>query len=613
MLRRLLPTVLALVLCLTVLTSGLIGLERVFRRERDEARQAIESQRRALEQVAHTILARHLDRTLATATARSARAARDPLLPAGHLLRFERGRQLLPRLFSFRPGSETPARKLFEALVAGELPDGDTATPWGERLALHRAFSAALRAGDETWIESSFRTLLRHRSRYRIAAERDLPAALALLHVFARDSEPAPELLRALLHDGLDDGRGGRIRDLSRLLLEHRERFTRPDFLFLCERLVELAADANVPHQPFLERSRDASARPLVIPAEVGEPTLLAAGRWLAGPDVEGSVAGVAVELRLVLEEVTRDMRERGLSTEDEVLRLVPEPSSLALPVRELELRLASDRWQRLLAVTERRHQMKAGLVALAAVLGLSMAGLAIALQARRARLLAVRSELIATVSHELKTPLASVRLLAETVAKRARGPELKDYPERIVREIDRLNFLVGNILSFNRLEKGRIEPRLSLLSLDELLAEVRSEVETHVDREVTLEQMPDGDLVADPELMKLMFANLVRNACAYNDRDPVIFAVEHRTVAEGGIEILVRDNGRGIPEPERPKIFDDFYRPPESDASSVGTGLGLAICRRVVELHRGSIRVADSGPEGTTFRIEIPSLEARP
>ena len=609
MLRRLLPTVLALGLGLAVLVSGLIGLERVFRRERDEARETVESQRQALELYARRVLEQRLDRALSSASAEGEKAARDPLLAADHLLRVEARTQLLPRSFTFRPGSARDAEELFLALSAGDSAAGEPATPWGELLALQRAFAAAVRAGDQRRVESSFRAILRHRSRYRLAADRDLPAMLGLLHFFAREGSPAPELLRALLHDGLDDGRGGRLADLPGLLLEHRERFTRREFLFLSERLIELAAGSGIPYQAFLERSRDASAPRVPLPAgifdfEAGGPTLVDGGRWLARLDTEGLVVGVAIDLRQHLEEIAADMRQRGLLRAEEEIRADMPPRHQ--PLAELELRLESERWPRLLAGIERRHRLKAALILLSATLALAMAVLALHLQARRVRLLELRSELLATVSHELKTPLASVRLLAETVARRSRTPELKDYPQRMVREIDRLNFLVENILSFNRLEKGRFEPRFSRLSLAELIDDVRSEIE-HPNCDLVLEA-PSGELVADPELMRLLLSNLVRNACVHNDRDPVV-SIDHRRLA-GGVEILVRDNGRGIPESERQKIFDDFYRPP--DSAGVGTGLGLAICRRIVELHRGTIRIASSGPEGTTFRLEFPLLEGQ-
>ncbi len=631
--RRLLPTILALALGFVILLLGLIGLWRVFHRERDQARQTLAQQRQTLEHYGRQALEQRLERDLRAAGAEIENAVRDPLLPAGHLLWVEDGRQLLPRVAAPAGGAATPAADSYAALLdglpggAGPPPVGQA--PWNRQQELHRRFLEALRRGRDQDVEQAFRALLRHRARYRTAPERDLPAMLALLHVFRRDGSPAPELIRALLRDGLDDGRGGELESLSRLLLEHRNRFTAGDFRFLSERLVDLAAEARVPYQAFLERARE---RPeaVLIPAEAapatrspeagdqradgGQMELLHGGRWLVRRPPDGGLVGVRLELEERLRDVAGEMRARALLIAGDQILFSPRPLPELLPLDRLSLEVDSARWPRQAADVEARYRLKAGLLLLSAALAAAMALLTVALQARRLRLVELKSEFVATVSHELRTPLASVRLLAETVERRAKAPELKDYPERIVREIDGLSFLVENILSFNRLERRRVEPRLARVSLDRLVDQVREEIETQVDRRVVIAGPGPGIVVdVDPELMKLLLLNLARNAALYNDRDPVTIAIEGRqaqarTAAAGDVcEILVRDNGRGIPEPEREKIFDDFYRPRDGAHSTGGTGLGLAICRRVAELHRGRIDVAESSSEGTTFRLELP------
>ncbi len=604
--RRLLPTILVLAFGFVVVLSGLVGLWQVFHRERDQARQALARQRQALEHYARQALEQRFDRDLRTAGDEAAKASGDPLRAAGHLLWVEAGRQLLPRLALPVPGDATPASDLYLSLLDGKS-HGDAAT--GLDLKLHREFLSALRRSDDSDVERTFRALLRRRARYLTAPEHDLPAMLAVLQAFRRDSTPAPGLLRALLHDGLDDGPGGELVSLSRLLLEHRNRFTAGDFSFLSERLIDLATDADVPYQAFLERSREHPAAVPIPPEEAASAPasgaermeLLEGGRWLVRRQ-PGGLLGVRVELGESLREIAGEMRSRGLLSAGDEIR--PANATLANPLTfsDLSLTVDSIRWPRQAADIEARYRLKAGLVLLTAALAAAMAALTVALQARRLRLVELKSEFVATVSHELRTPLASVRLLAETVDRRAKAPELRDYPARIVREIDGLSFLVENILSFNRLERGRVEPRLAQVPLGELIDEVREDLKTQVEQRVVIEGLRVGIVLnADRALMKLLLLNLARNAALYNDRDPVTITVEHRAVDENH-EILVRDNGRGIAEHERDKIFDEFY------TSAGGPGLGLAICRRIAELHRGKISIADSSSEGTTFRLELPS-----
>ena len=610
--RRLLPTILILALGFAILLAGLIGLWRVFHRERDQARHALEQQRQTLEHYARQALEQRLDRSLRAGTVEIEAARRDPLLPADHLLAVEAGRQLLPRLVSPVPGDATPAMELYQALLDGQADAVPATGP--DRRSLYREFLDALARSNDREVERTFRELLRHRALYLTAPEHDLPAMLALLTVFDRDSTPAPELLRALLLDGLDDGRGGRLESLSRLLLAHRNRMTAADFHFLSERLIDLATRADVPYQAFLERSQE---HPPTVPLPPMSPTgtdldgnpleLLHAGRWLIRRRPGGPI-GIRIELDEALRQVATEMRSRGLLNDDDNVRTADEILADLLPIAELSLAVDSGRWPRQAAAIEARFRLKAGLVLLSAVLAASMAFLTVAFQARRLRLVELKSEFVATVSHELRTPLASIRLLAETVDRRATAPELKDYPARIVREIDGLSFLVENILSFNRLERGRIEPRLSLVPLDELIDEVREDLETQVESRVVIEAPGPGiELTVDRELMKLLLLNLARNAALYNDREPVEIVVEHRKL-DHRTEILIRDNGRGLSESDRGRIFDQFYRGASGGEASNGTGLGLAICRRIAELHRGKISVAASSSQGTTFRLELPS-----
>ncbi len=610
--RRLLPTILILALGLTVLLAGLIGLWRVFHRERDQARQTLEQQRQTLEHYARQALEQRLDRDLRAGANKIEEALRDPLLATDHLLSVEAGRQLLPRLISPISGDATPATELYQALLEGKSDAIPTTDP--ERRPFYREFFAALARSNDREVERTFRELLQHRALYRAAPEHDLPAMLALLTVFHRDSTPAPELLRALLVDGLDDGRGGQLEGLSRLLLAHRNRFTAGDFHFLSERLVDLATRADVPYQPFLERSREHPPAIPLPPTIAAEPDLersqlelLHAGRWLIRRQPTG-LLGIRIELNEALSEVATEMRSRGLLSDDDNVLTANETLADHLTIGDLNLSVDSVRWPRQAAGIEARFRLKAGLLLLSAMLAASMAFLTVAFQARRLRLVELKSEFVATVSHELRTPLASVRLLAETVDRRAKAPELKDYPARIVREIDGLSFLVENILSFNRLERGRVKPRLRRLSLEELIHEIQEDLETQVERRVVIEGPGSQvELTVDRELMKLLLLNLARNAALYNDRQPVRIVVEHNEL-DAVSEILISDNGRGITKHDRGRIFDQFYRGASGGEASTGTGLGLAICQRVAELHGGEITVAASSSEGTTFRLELPS-----
>ena len=143
-------------------------------------------------------------------------------------------------------------------------------------------------------------------------------------------------------------------------------------------------------------------------------------------------------------------------------------------------------------------------------------------------------------------------------------------------------------------------------MALQGLLERVREEVEDSCRRPVSwrLDRSCELDLHGDSDLLELLFLNLARNACAHCERERVEIGVR----AEPGNPVAVdfSDNARGIPVSERVRVFDEYHR--VAGSGPRGVGLGLAICRRIARRHGGDVRVVDSSPRGTTFRVTLPA-----
>ncbi|NTX35648.1 HAMP domain-containing histidine kinase [Myxococcus sp. CA033] len=603
MLRRLLPTLVALGCGLLALGWGLVSLQRIFTREREDAHEQVRSRRDALAHAAtetlRQILARQLEEQIAAIHA----AVDNPLAPGeGFYLQF-RGHQFLPRLIHPLPGQDMPARALYEMLsdhVRGGAALGGT---WEPRLTRLRAAEAALLAGQTSRATALVEEFLRHHTRQTLPVEQELPFLLLAVEHLQRGPATTP-LIRALLREGLPEEFGGISRGagLQRDLLRERSHFSQADFDFLQSRILRLSRALGEPTRDFLERSREAGAGMLVMPPELVEPTLLGE-QWYVEPRGE-VLYGISVDIAALLVPIAQDMRTRGLFESDGQMRLVGGRS--AMPARELMLLVELPEWARVEANIEARYGLKTLLVAVCGALAAAIVALALVAQQRKYRFLELKSDFVATVSHELRTPLASIRLLGETLERKlTHAPEVRDYPARIVQAADGLHFLVENILSFNRIDKGRWTLRASRVRLEELVNPLRDDLAsaTSVPVELTTD-MDDAELEADPSLLRLLFSNLGRNACAYNQRSPVRISVSARVFEGHGCTMLFRDNGVGIPESEWENVFQDFYRlmPPGQEVH--GSGLGLALCRKIMKLHHGDIQVASSTPEGTTFAL---------
>jgi two-component system sensor histidine kinase SenX3 len=221
-----------------------------------------------------------------------------------------------------------------------------------------------------------------------------------------------------------------------------------------------------------------------------------------------------------------------------------------------------------------------------------------------------VRRDFVANVSHELKTPVAAIRALAETAATALGSDDLGTatrFVERLGVEASRLASLVIDLLDLSRVEAAA-EFVLSDVDLDSLLAEAADRARAVAEvKEIELVLHPTGlNVDADSSQLTMAVKNLVDNAVRYSERGKV----ELGAVTSGEwVAISVADQGIGIPSDEIPRIFERFYRVDKHRSRATGgTGLGLAIVRHVAENHRGHVDVESELGSGSTFTILLPA-----
>ena len=227
---------------------------------------------------------------------------------------------------------------------------------------------------------------------------------------------------------------------------------------------------------------------------------------------------------------------------------------------------------------------------------------------ALRARTEEMRSSLLSAVSHDLRTPLASITGAATVLRDE---PDLEretksELVESIVDQAERMERLVGNLLDMTRLESAGITLRKDWVPLDEIIGSALTRLETRLgDRAVNVDIAPDVPLVfVDPVLLGQLFLNLLENAIKYT---PPSTAIGIRAVRVGEqVTIDVYDHGPGLPADAEEAVFDKFFRGPHPGVP--GAGLGLAICRGVVSAHGGTIHAENRPEGGAAFHIVLPS-----
>lgn len=224
------------------------------------------------------------------------------------------------------------------------------------------------------------------------------------------------------------------------------------------------------------------------------------------------------------------------------------------------------------------------------------------------------RRELLANVSHDLRTPLASMQGYLETLLLRhgtLPPEEERNYLEIAAKHSERLGKLVGDLFQLTRLEAHDLKPQAETFQLAELAQDVAQKFRLAADkRAVVLDCRVCGRLppvIADIGMIERVLENLIENALRHTEAGG---AVRIELEADGGrVRTKVADTGRGIPPEELAGVFERYYRVDRSEAADAGhAGLGLAITRRIVELHGGTIRARSALGVGTTFSFDLPA-----
>src|SRR5215211_3554879 len=225
-----------------------------------------------------------------------------------------------------------------------------------------------------------------------------------------------------------------------------------------------------------------------------------------------------------------------------------------------------------------------------------------------------LRTALLNSVSHDLRTPLASIKASASSLLDREvrwSDAERDEFLATINSETDRLTRLVHNLLDMSRIEAGALDPRLVETSLAELAGPPARRARAASGQRVTVEvpeELPP--VLADPVRIDQVLTNLLDNARSYAPGSPVE-VVAHQT--GDTVELRVVDHGPGIPGPERDRVFDQFYRVEGGRRRSDGTGMGLAICRGIALAHGGGLEVEPTPGGGASFVLTLPVLAREP
>ena len=231
--------------------------------------------------------------------------------------------------------------------------------------------------------------------------------------------------------------------------------------------------------------------------------------------------------------------------------------------------------------------------------------------QSEHARMEATRRDFVANVSHELKTPVGAMGVLAEALLASADDPEtVRRFAEKMVTESHRLANMVGELIDLSRLQGAEPLPDLEAVEVDSVVSEALSRHKVAADNAdiaITTDSPTGYRVLGDQPLLVTALANLVSNAIAYSPNGSGV-SISRRRRGDN-IEISVTDRGIGIARTDQERVFERFFRVDKARSRATGgTGLGLAIVKHVAANHNGSIRLWSQPGTGSTFTLSIPA-----
>ncbi|TVP98034.1 MAG: sensor histidine kinase [Balneolaceae bacterium] len=226
-----------------------------------------------------------------------------------------------------------------------------------------------------------------------------------------------------------------------------------------------------------------------------------------------------------------------------------------------------------------------------------------------------LRRELIANVSHDLRSPLASIQGYLETIQLRGEKitkAEYKQYIETVIGNTRKLNKMIDDLFELSKLDAGNVRPNLEKVSVAELVQDLVLQFKPIAEKkgielEVVFPKTPNALITADMSLLNRAITNLIDNAIKHTPEGGKVSIISTQNGKDIVIEII--DTGVGISADDIPLVFDRFYQVDKSRSNNTGAGLGLAIARKILQLHGAEIVVNSVENKGTTFRVAIPTV----
>ncbi len=510
---------------------------------------------------------------------------------------FNQGQQMYP----FVAGSDMES--IFEQMWSDYADDGGPSEHAGSEDATRRFLTlqvlSAARAGDQDLLRENLGKFLTHKENYSLLPVEEIVSWLVLLA--ADDVSWSDEFAGNALIKGWQGGRQT-IASVADSFLLNSNSISAHDLQLMQAYITRAAKRHDVSIAPF-QQYLDRLYQPLQLPDFPDQGIWLLDEQWLVIARDNKQHIVIPAELEKRIARVEELLKHQGLLNSDDQLTTSVNTNWLSLDESTISINKIS--WEQ--ALQRQRYFFLLKLLLLAVLLVLAViAGYAVRQRIRRKQaFIRMQEDFINLISHELKTPLASIRIMSETLDKRLQqNLEPRDYTRRIIAESDRLQMMVSNILSYNQLGEARDSLSSDQFDLLDVITETTDDFEEAGTGQLEFRlNIPENTCISINRLLfVLVIRNLISNAIKYKAHAIVKVNLEYEAESHS---LIVRDNGIGIPDNEWEQVFEKFYRSPQTSRQK-GIGLGLSLSRAIMRKYGGDLKVLGSDSHGTHWQIQF-------
>lgn len=510
---------------------------------------------------------------------------------------FNGGRQEFPFVYRNVGGVDrfSSMRTLYSLKGLKNLPPPIASDSEGsdQRRSIVAAIIDALESENESALRSTTAEFLQHKRNYRLLPQEEIVSWLALLE----HSQWSRAFAQSALLDGWPDG-DNIIASVADIYLRQNATISPLDMSLIYHAIVDAARRYEL-SMDRLAQLHEKLTQPFEMNNNLAEGIWLKDTKWLIEKTELGAVAILAnIEARIVKTQSL--LQSQGLLEPSDYLTLENEIEFLALD----SVRIGIHKSSLLEARSQQLFSLAVKGVFLSAFMLLVMFFIVTVQKTARRKqaLVDLQDDFINLISHELKTPLASIRIMTETLEKRINnGLDPRDYTKRILSESDKLQIMLENILSLRHLNEGA-ELSTDILNVKMLIGHVLADVDESSQGEINIRcELPDElKFKANSILFSLVIRNLISNAKKYCLHGTCEIRISYLPETQ---VITFSDNGVGIDEENWQCIFDKFYRV-DCEIAQTGMGLGLPLSRAIMRSFGGDLKVANSNKRGTDWHL---------